>query len=328
VSTLAVAAGGAAVWLAVGWPPLAYGLGLGLLALAGYQARRVELRLSGADLPRESTEAEEAEAGLAPRAETGPEPPYVVEDPRITVVALPGGAFWMGSDPKTDPQARDDEAPRHRVRLSRFAMAEVPVSRELYRSLMGDVPAEWTGSEDEGRLPANDVSWRDAVRFCNALSEASGFTSCYREEGGDWRWDRAADGYRLPSEAEWEYACRAGTETPWFWGAEESDAGRYAWFSGNSGIRVHPVKSKAPNPWGLYDLAGNVWEWCWDWYGEYRQEEQQDPEGPPSAGWRVLRGGSFFDMPWDLRSASRLGFGPLFRPERIGFRCVRGSGRL
>jgi formylglycine-generating enzyme required for sulfatase activity len=149
----------------------------------------------------------------------------------------------------------------------------------------------------------------------------------YREENGRWRWDRTADGYRLPTEAEWEYACRAGTETPWFWGGSEADAGQFAWFSGNSGGTVRPVMAKEPNPWGLFDMAGNVWEWCWDRYGDYAAEEQQDPEGPPLGWWRVLRGGSFVDVPRDLRSADRSGGEPGGRDDHIGFRCVRGSGR-
>ncbi len=98
----------------------------------------------------------------------------------------------------------------------------------------------------------------DAVRFCNLLSEQSGLRSCYRESGSEWQCDWGANGYRLPTEAEWEYACRAGTETPWFWGADEEGAERHAWFAGNSGYELHPVVTKAANPWGLSDMAGNV----------------------------------------------------------------------
>lgn len=151
-----------------------------------------------------------ASSNLKPEA---PDGPVVFEDPRLTLVALPAGVFWMGSNPQTDPQANDDETPRHRVRLSSFAMAQAPVTRGLYRAVMQRVPTQWRDDGDDDALPANYVRWADAVRFCNALSRDGGFTPCYQRVLWRWRWNRTADGYRLPTEAEWEYACRAGTET-------------------------------------------------------------------------------------------------------------------
>ncbi len=206
-------------------------------------------------------------------------------------------------------------------------MATTPVTRDFYYSLTKHRPKEWRYDSIDDTLPATHVTWEDAVRFCNALSLSSGRPSCYRRTASGWDCDWAADGYRLPTEAEWEYACRAGTETPWFWGADQGQAGRYAWFSGNSGGQPHPVATKDPNPWGLYDLAGNCWEWCWDGYGPYDPQAVDDPRGAVRDGRRVVRGGSFIDEPRILRSAVRGRFTPDYPHEAIGFRCVRGAGR-
>ncbi len=303
-------AGGAGLALgALNSAPAAYALGAGLLGLAWFQGGRVALRTSS-DLKTEASAV-----------------PVVVEDPRLTLVALPAGLFWMGSSRQTDPRANSNEMPLHQVRLSSFAMAQAPVTRGLYRAVMPGSPNEWQGERDDRSLPANYVSWADAVHFCNALSRDAGFTPCYRRVLGRWRWNPNADGYRLPTEAEWEYACRAGTETPWFWGADEADSDRFAWFSGTLRSKAQPVMSKAANPWGLHDMAGNVWEWCWDRYGAYSDRVQRDPKGPWFGKRRVLRGGSFSLAPRYLRSASRRRFRPEDRFGFIGFRCVRGSGR-
>jgi formylglycine-generating enzyme len=205
-------------------------------------------------------------------------------------------------------------------------MAKTLITRGLYRSVIGGYP-QWLYFLSGRRLPVNHVSWEDAVRFCNALSRRSGRSPCYRETGGVWACDWTADGYRLPTEAEWEYACRAGTTAPWFWGTDPNDAERYAWYSRNSGWKVHPVGGKEANDWGLYDMAGNCWEWCWDWYGPYDPKAVDNPLGPGSGRERVLRGGSFVNVPGRRRSAIRDGRTPENRNGDIGFRCVRGAGR-
>ena len=267
------------------------------------------------------------EAPAAADAPLDPRPPYPLHDPLIELMALPGGTFWMGSDKTLDPQAYDDERPRRQVNLAPFAIAITPISRGLYRSVMKTLPRV-AGRTRTTTCPANNLTWKDAVGFCNALSEQSGLRPCYREADGGWKCDWDADGYRLPTEAEWEYACRAGTETPWFWGGDEKDAGRHAWFSGNSDGKPHAVGEKAANPWGLHDMAGNVWEWCWDWYAEtYDPKDLDNPRGPARGAWRVLRGGSFLDGPRDLRSAVRFRVEPGARDGDVGFRCVRGSVR-
>jgi sulfatase modifying factor 1 len=329
-------------WLAMR-SPLATALLVALIpAVAAWQGRRVRVvwehgipaeveavaplkrRPVAVGVVDEAEGTSSADFGAAPE----PGPPYRLHDPLIELMALPGGTFWMGSDKALDPGAYDDELPRREVGLAPYAMAIAPITRGIYRSLMQAAPGDWGKDKDEGNLPANDVSWEDGVRFCNTLSRRSGLTPCYREAGGGWACDWGADGYRLPTEAEWEYACRAGTDTPWFWGVEEKDADRHAWYAGNSGDRVHPVREKVPNRWGLHDMAGNVREWCWDWYADtYDPRDRDNPRGPAKGEYRMLRGGSFIDVPRFLRSAVRRRVGPGVRAAVIGFRCVRGSVR-
>ena len=173
------------------------------------------------------------------------------------------------------------------------------------------------------RLPAYSVSWFEAVQFCNALSAQQGLQPCYLIDGEQVTWDEEADGYRLPTEAEWEYAVRADTTTRWFCGDEATALGDYAWYAENAGRRVQPVGQKKPNPWGLYDMAGNVWEWCWDWYGPYAAEAVMTRVDLRLALFRVLRGGAYGDEARDLRSASRTGPSPSSGTPPSGFAwCV------
>ncbi len=250
------------------------------------------------------------------------------------MLELPGGTFLMGS-PESDSQGYSDERPQHQVTVSSFAMSRYPVTRRQYRAVMKETPSKWQKNQDDDRLPANYVDWFDAVKFCNALSGQQGLQPCYRIKGKQVEWDQQANGYRLPTEAEWEYAVRAGTTTRWFFGDKPDELERYAWFTKNvfKGIAiaftgwVHSVGEKEPNPWGLYDLAGNVYEWCWDWYGAYSSDADADPVGPPTGSSRVLRGGAYCYVAWNLRSAVRNRRAPVLRDDFIGFRCVRGSRR-
>jgi len=273
----------------------------------------------------------------------------------LDLVEIPGGTFRMGSPPPNEEQvaayARDwveafggeldehtnqvrewlqQELPVHGVGLSPFLMARVPVTRGQWRKVMSEAPKEWDRWRGKHH-PATEVDWPQALAFCNALSEREGLTPCYHQDApGEWRWDRAADGYRLPTEAEWEYACRAGTQTTWFWGDDPEGADTHAWYRWNSGSEIKPVGGKAPNPWGLQDMAGLVYEWCWDRFGAYPQKTQsllQDPTGPSEGDTRVVRGGSFVNPPAFLRSADRLVVVPEFRVFRLGLRCVRSRAR-
>ncbi|MEU0480345.1 formylglycine-generating enzyme family protein [Streptosporangium sp. NPDC006013] len=194
-----------------------------------------------------------------------------------------------------------------KVEVGAFCLAPYPVTRELYRAVRGEAPASPAGP----RTPVTEVSWMDAVRFCNLLSRTTGLEPCYTmgddPDGQDVVCDLAADGYRLPSEAEWEYACRAGTS-----GVRYGELDEIAWYRGNSGGEVHDVATRAPNAWGLHDMIGNVWEWCWDVY---------DPEvyGP----YRVFRGGGLYDHPRGCRASCRRKSHPTFRIDDLGFRLAR-----
>ncbi len=326
-SVLGTALGAGALLGVGGW----IGQGLCLLTLGGALAAawKAQPMLVGAPLPPVAKKQPPVEP--AKPSEIKPEPEWPAPSPRLVVdlpgllemIELPGGTFRMGS-PENDAQAYPDEKPQHPVTVSAFAIARDPVTRKLYREIVGRGPEAWQGDD---RLPANALSWFDAVEFCNTLSRREGLRACYRIDGQQVTWDRTANGYRLPTEAEWEYAARAGTTTRWFFGDDDTDLDRYAWFSDNSGDQVHRVGEKEPNPWGLRDIIGNTYEWCWDWQGDYSVTPAIDPSGPPGGSLRVLRGGAFWPAPRLLRSAGRGGGGPEVRDAVLGFRCVRGPRR-
>jgi formylglycine-generating enzyme required for sulfatase activity len=219
----------------------------------------------------------------------------VVTPEPAAMVLIPGGEFTMGSN---DGEA--DEKPPHRVSISAFHLDKYEVTFALY-----DAFCDATGRAkpaDQGR-PVINVSWDDAKAYC------------------DWA------GKRLPTEAEWEYACRAGATGKWCFGDDEGQLGGYAWYTANSGGMTHPVGEKAANAWGLFDMHGNVWEWCADWYGSYPGGPSRDPQGPDSGSGRVLRGGCWYDFSVVCRSVFRLwaGFDPTLRGDYIGFRCASSA---
>ncbi len=255
-----------------------------------------------------------------------PPPPRPVKDGPFVMMELPGGTFLMGS-PETDEMSMEEERPQHPVTVSDFRIARMPVTNAQWQAVTG----EERGRGEESKLPVMDINWEQALRFCIAASEREGYRPCYRKAGvwpfRRWVWDRSADGYRLPTEAEWEYACRAGTTTRWSFGDDPENLGEHAWFEANLDGRPHPVADKRPNPWGLYDMHGNVWEWCWDWYGPYTSRHDINPRGPQRGEYRVLRGGSFDNSPAGLRSARRVVVFPVDGSWLGGFRCVRVPAR-
>lgn len=233
-------------------------------------------------------------------------------------VLIEGGTFQMGS-PEDEAWRSDDET-QHTVTVSDFYMSAYEVTQAEYAEVTGENPSSFSGDD----LPVENVSWLDAVAYCNARSEVEGLTPVYTVDGQNVSWDRSANGYRLPTEAEWEYACRAGTTTPFYLAdspsAEEANYyGHYPYqieenYFSQGNLTVRPgeyrqttvaVDSFAPNPNGLYNMNGNVSEWVWDYYGTYPTEEQTDPTGPDSGSLRVYRGGGWNDFAKNMRSAYR-----------------------
>jgi formylglycine-generating enzyme required for sulfatase activity len=236
--------------------------------------------------------------------ETGPAAEEVITNSvGMTVRLIPAGTFQMGS-PKGE-KGRFDNERQHQVFLSRpFYLQTTPVTQGQWRQVMGSTPASFQeGWED---CPVEKVSWDEAQEFVAKLNQM--------EE---------IDAYRLPTEAEWEYACRAGTTTRFGCGDEEAKLPDYAWFAENSGGKTHPVGQKEPNAWGLYDMHGNVWEWCQDWYEEYPPGPVTDPPGSDTGEYRVLRGGSWGNFSGYLRSAVRYLIDPDNRSNYVGFRVAR-----
>jgi formylglycine-generating enzyme required for sulfatase activity len=236
-------------------------------------------------------------------------PPFTENLPNgltLEMVGLPAGQFLMGSL-SGDPNAQSHEKPQHQVKVNSFAIGKYPVTQAQYQAVMGTNRSHFSNNPQN---PVEKVSWDDAQAFCQKLSQITGKT------------------YRLPTEAEWEYACRAGTTTRFYFGDDANQLGDYAWYIGNSQKTTHPVGQKKPNAWGLYDMSGNVWEWCEDnWHNNYI--------GAPKDGsaWltndnhsQILRGGSWYFNPYYCRSASR-DFNYRRGSSDFGFRVVCGAGR-
>lgn len=272
----------------------------------------------------------------------------------IEMVRVEGGAFTMGS-PTNEPGRFDNETQRQVTLTNGFWIGKYPVTQKQYQAVMGYNPswfcAHGGGAEevtglDTSNFPVEVVSWYEALVFCNMLSILEGLSPAYSINGStnpdDWEtvgnWDRViivegSNGYRLPTEAQWEYACRAGTTTAFNWGTNtinSTQANYHAeWVDANNTMegtffdRTSEVGSYAPNAWGLYDMHGNVWEWCWDWYGDYVNRSQIDPQGAPSGSRRVLRGGSWWSSGQYVRSAYRDWHGPSVQVARYGFRVLR-----
>ncbi|GIF76252.1 formylglycine-generating enzyme family protein [Asanoa siamensis] len=211
------------------------------------------------------------------------------------MVDLPAGSVTL-ADRRTQR--------RWTVDVAAFRLAAFPVTQAEYAGVTGAWPSAAARGE---RLPVESVSWLDAVGYCNALSSACGLAPAYGIAGADVTWDRASPGYRLPTEAEWEYACRAGTTGPRYGPLDE-----IAWYRGNSGERIHEVGGRRPNAWGLHDMLGNVWDWCWDVY-----------DAEVYGTYRVLRGGGWFDEQWSCRASVRRRSHPTYQVDDVGFRVAR-----
>jgi formylglycine-generating enzyme required for sulfatase activity len=218
-------------------------------------------------------------------------------------VLIPAGSFTMGAD-KNFEDADDAETPQHPVSISKpFYLGKFEVTQEQWSAVMGNNPSNVKGLNN----PVEQVSWNDVQVFITRLNKQEGHSR-----------------YRLPTEAEWEYAARAGTTSAYSFGDDADSLGRYAWYQDNSGVETHAVGQKEPNAWGLYDMHGNVFEWVQDWYGAryYSNSPGADPKGPSSGEDRVIRGGGLDSDAWGCRSANRVEGAPKDPISDIGFRLA------
>jgi formylglycine-generating enzyme required for sulfatase activity len=311
------------------------------------QLKAIWVKPGASPPPREAKQVSEAVARVEPepapakiRVEPVPPPPKMAEPvpdlittktTDLTLKLIPAGTFLMGSP---EGEGLDRERPQHKVTISRpFYLGIHQVTQAQYTKLMGENPSYFatTGNGkdkvagmDTSRFPVEMVSWYESVRFCNALSQAEGLDPYYKIEGAQVE-IAEGDGYRLPTEAEWEYACRAGPGGvgAFCFGDDAGQLGRYAWCNDNSGGKTHPVGQRLASAFGLFDMHGNVWEWCWDGYADYDANPAVDPVGPLGATARVRRGGGWIGNPRDARSANR-GWGtPEDRRSGLGFRLAR-----
>jgi len=247
-------------------------------------------------------------------------PEIVTTKSGIEMVLVPGGTFRMGSE-----GGAPEETPVHEVAVDAFLIDRYEVTQEEYEKLVIGNPSKFKGPKN----PVERVRWVEAALYCNARSAQEGLEPCYNEETFECNF--SANGYRLPTEAEWEYACRAGAAGDGGSGVDGARLEECAWFRDNSSERTHPVGTKRANPWGLYDMYGNVGEWCQDVYDErfYAASPAKNPCGPGSSGKRTLRGGAWASDAERCRAHRRSGEDPgsfadacFARPD-IGFRCVR-----
>ena len=217
-------------------------------------------------------------------------------------ILVKGGNFQMMGDSFGDEYP--DEKPVHEVSVSDFYIEKFEVTQGQWKKVMGENPSHFQKGDN---YPVENVSWNDVQEFIRKLNQKSGKK------------------FRLPTEAEWEYAARSGGKREkWAGTSSESELENYAWFSSNSGSSTHPVGQKTPNGLGLYDMSGNVWEWCEDWYDEnyYKNSPRENPRGPDNGQYRLLRGGSWGDFPWNVRASNRGGSVPTYRDGFSGFRLV------
>ena len=225
---------------------------------------------------------------------------FMVNGVSFEMVRVEGGTFRMGATSEQKDEAWDREKPVHSVTLSSYYIGKTEVTQALWQAVMGSNPSNFKGSN----LPVECVSWNDCQEFIQKLNSLTGRN------------------FRLPTEAEWEFACRGGNNSRGYKYSGSNDIDNVAWYDGNSGDQTHPVGTKAPNELGIYDMSGNVWEWCSDWYADYTSYSQTNPKGPQSGSGRVYRGGCWGYDAGRCRSSFRIGYYPTYRGINLGLRLA------
>lgn len=270
-------------------------------AVAQQQAEAERVAREQAEQEREARARAQQEREQTTRIAPTGSPVRLERKLEMWMVPVAPGRFMMGS-PSSDRLGQLRKEWRHRVTISKpFSLGRTEVTQAQWQRVMGENPSKFKG----GNLPVERISWYDAVRFCNELSRLAGLEPAYDIQGTRVTWNQQSDGYRLPTEAEWEYACRAGSKTMFCSGNSESGLSRFAWHEGNSDGKPHPVGVKQANAWGFHDMHGNVNEYCWDWYRESPRNSVTDPIGPRNGELKVSRGGSWNFEARHLRSSSR-----------------------
>ena len=239
------------------------------------------------------------DAGTGPNGD-GKNLPPVIQHLVDNMVFVQGGSFTMGATKAHDSDASSDEAPEHQVTLSNFYIGKYEVTQEEWKAVMGCNPSSIKGAKH----PVENVNWEDCQEFIRNLNSLTGKQ------------------FRLPTEAEWEFAARGGNKSKHYKYAGGNTLSSVAWYDGNSGSTIHPLGQKSPNELGLYDMSGNVYEWCQDWYDDYSSSAQTNPKGPASASYRVIRGGSWYYGARSCRVAYRNYYAPGGRSFDLGLRLA------
>ena len=279
----------------VGRKKLWMGLACGVVALlVGWGVYAYSRQNKNVDTPEPTSGEVKLDANLTPQQKTE------IDGLLSNMVKVEGGTFTMGATSEQGSDAYDDEKPTHSVTLSSFYLCKYEVTQALWQAVMGENPSNFKGDN----LPVEQVSWDDCQTFITRLNSLTGRK------------------FRLPTEAEWEYAARGGNRSRGYKYSGSNTFSDVAWFDDNSGSKTHPVGSKSPNELGLYDMSGNVWEWCSDRYGTYSSTSQTNPTGPSSGSYRVYRGGSWFNGTRFCRSSTRNYFTPDYRYGRLGLRLA------
>jgi formylglycine-generating enzyme len=213
-------------------------------------------------------------------------------------VLVRGGTFQMGD---TLGKGFENEKPVHKVQVSSFSIGKCEVTQKEWVAIMGSNPSQFKADN----LPVENVTWEDAITYCNKRSVKEKLTPCYTGTGMDAKCNFAANGYRLPTEAEWEYAARGGAASKGYLYAGGDDIEEVAWYIENGDNKTHPVGTKKANELGLFDMSGNVIEWCWDWYSDFTAAAQVDPRGPAKGEYKLFRGGNWLSIATHVRPTRR-----------------------